>query len=291
MSKNILITGASSGFGRDTTETLALAGHRVFATMRDIHGRNRNHTEALKAKGIHVEELDVTSDASVENGVKAVLAQAGKLDVVINNAGVGVLDVSEAFTTDQVRDLYEVNVFGVHRILRATLPTLRKQGEGLVINIGSVLGRVTSPFFGVYGSTKFAIEALSDTFRYEISPFGVDLVLVQPSAYPTSIFHSAQQPADKDRIASYGEVAGIPGKITEALAASFQVENPPNPHEVAVAIAELVEKPSGTRPPRVIVGNSLGADGLNQAAQAAQSQFLGAFGLGFLDKSQPAAKV
>ncbi len=105
MSKNILITGASSGFGRDTAETLALAGHRVFATMRDIHGRNRTHAEALKAKRIHVEELDVTSEASVEKGVKAVLAQAGKLDVVINNAGVGVLDVSEAFTTDQVRDL------------------------------------------------------------------------------------------------------------------------------------------------------------------------------------------
>jgi NAD(P)-dependent dehydrogenase (short-subunit alcohol dehydrogenase family) len=291
MSKNILVTGASSGFGRDTAETLALAGHRVFATMRDIQGRNRTHTEALKAKGIHVEELDVTSDASVDKGVNAVLAQAGKLDVVINNAGVGVLDVSEAFTTDQVRDLYEVNVFGVHRVLRATLPALRKQGEGLVVNVGSVLGRVTGPFFGIYGSSKFAIEALSDTFRYEISPFGVDLVLVQPSAYPTSFFRNAQQAADKERISSYGEVAGIPGKITQARAASFERENPPNPHEVAVAIAKLIEMPNGTRPPRVVVGNSLGAVALNQAAQLAQAQFLGAFGLSFLDKSQPSVKA
>src|ERR1700744_1838690 len=252
MSRNILITGASSGFGRDTAETLALAGHRVFATMRDIQGRNRIHTEALKAKDIHVQELDVTSDASVEKGVKAVLAQAGKLDVVINNAGVGVLDVSEAFTTDQVRDLYEVNVFGVHRVLRATLPTLRRQGEGLVVNVGSVLGRVTGPFFGIYGSSKFAIEALSDTFRYEISPFGVDLVLVQPSAYPTSMLDNAPQPADKECIASYGEIAGIPGRITKARAASIQGENARTPHDVAVAIAGLVRKPQGTRPPRVV---------------------------------------
>jgi NAD(P)-dependent dehydrogenase (short-subunit alcohol dehydrogenase family) len=288
MSKAVLITGASSGFGRDTAETLALAGHRVFATMRDPNGRNRTHADALKAKGIAVVDLDVTSDDSVAKGVQEVLAQAGKLDVVINNAGIGSLDVSEAFTTDQVRELYDVNVFGVHRILRATLPTLRAQGEGLIINIGSVLGRVTSPFFGVYGSTKFALEALSDTFRYEISPFGVDLVLLQPSAYPTSIFHSAQQPADKDRVASYGEVAAIPGKIAAAIGASFQVENPPNPHDVAVAIADLVQQPNGTRPARVVVGNSLGADSLNQASQAAQAQLLGAFGLSFLDKSQSA---
>lgn len=288
MSKNILITGASSGFGRDTAETLALAGHRVFASMRDINGRNRAHTDALKVKGIDVVELDVTSDESVEKAVQSVLAQVGRLDVVINNAGIGSLDVSEAFTTEQVRELYDVNVFGVHRVLRAALPTLRKQGEGLVINIGSVLGRVTSPFFGVYGSTKFALEALSDTFRYEISPFGVDLVLIQPSAYPTSIFHRAQQPADKERVASYGEVAGIPGKIAASIAASFQVENPPNPHDVAVAITELVAKPNGTRPSRVVVGNSLGADSLNQASQTAQAQLLGAFGLSFLDKSQSA---
>jgi NAD(P)-dependent dehydrogenase (short-subunit alcohol dehydrogenase family) len=288
MSKTILITGASSGFGRDTAETLALEGHRVFATLRDIDGRNRTHADALRAKGIHVEQLDVTSDVSVAQGVKAVLAQAGRLDVVINNAGTAVLDVSEAFTTNQVRDLYEVNVFGVHRVLRATLPTLRKQGEGLIINIGSSLGRVTGPFYGLYGSSKFAIEALSDTFRYEISPFGVDLVLVQPSAYPTSMLDSAARPADKECIASYGEIANIPGKIIKARAASIQGENARSPHEVAVAIADLVRKPQGTRPPRVVVGKSIGVEDLNRASQAAQARFLGAFGLGFLDKSQSA---
>lgn len=288
MSKSILITGASTGFGRDTAETLALAGHRVFATMRDIHGRNSAHTKALEAKGIHVEEIDVTSDASVEKGVKTVLEQAGRLDVLVNNAGIGGLDISESFTTDQVRHMYDVNVFGIHRMLRATLPTLRKQGDGLVVNIGSVLGRLTSPFFGLYGSTKFALEALSDTFRYEISPFGVDLVLVQPGSYPTSIVDNALLPDDKECIASYGEIAAIPGKILAARAASFQGENARDPHEVAVVVADLVQMPSGTRPPRVVVAKSPAAEALNQAAQAAQAQFLGAFGLGFLDKSQAA---
>src|SRR5215813_8795450 len=140
MSKTILITGTSSGFGRDTAETLAHAGHRVFASMRDIVGRNRTHADALDAKGIKVVQLDVTNDDSVERGVKSVLTQGGRLDVLINNAGIGSLNVSEAFTTNQLRELFEVNVIGIQRVLRAALPALRSQREGLVVNIGSVLG-------------------------------------------------------------------------------------------------------------------------------------------------------
>ena len=154
MSKKVLITGTSSGFGRDTAETLAHAGHQVFASMRDISGRNHANAEALSSKGILVVELDVTDDASVQRGVSSVLAQTGRLDVLINNAGIGSLNVSEAFTTDQLRELYDVNVFGVQRVLRSVLPSLRSQPGGLVINIGSVLGRVTIPFFGLYGSSK-----------------------------------------------------------------------------------------------------------------------------------------
>lgn len=125
MSKTILITGASTGFGRDTAETLAQSGHRVFASMRDIAGRNRPHAEALRAKGIQVVELDVTDDAAVERGVNSVL-QAGRLDVLINNAGIGSAGVSESFTADQVRALFDVNVFGIQRTLRAVLPTFRR---------------------------------------------------------------------------------------------------------------------------------------------------------------------
>jgi NAD(P)-dependent dehydrogenase (short-subunit alcohol dehydrogenase family) len=129
--------------------------------------------------------LDVTRDDSAEKAVAEVIAKAGGLDVVINNAGLASAGVSESFTADQLRQLFDVNVFGVQRVLRAALSQLRKQKDGLVINIGSILGRVTFPFFGLYGASKFAIEALTDSYRYELSQFGVDVVLVQPSAYPS----------------------------------------------------------------------------------------------------------
>jgi NAD(P)-dependent dehydrogenase (short-subunit alcohol dehydrogenase family) len=282
MSKTILITGSSSGFGRDTAETLARAGHLVFASMRDIAGRNHSNAEALRSKNIHVVELDVTDDASVQRGVSSVLTQAGRLDVLINNAGIGSLNVSEAFTTDQLRELYDVNVFGVQRVLRATLPSLRNQHGGLVINIGSILGRVTVPFFGLYGSSKFALEAITETYRYELSQFGIDVVLVQPGSYPTGIFASSQQPADADRIAAYGELGEIPTKINQFIADSFKGENAPNPHDVAEVIAKLVAQPHGARPARVVVGQPLGADLMNAQAEAVQTQLLQALGLTFL---------
>jgi NAD(P)-dependent dehydrogenase (short-subunit alcohol dehydrogenase family) len=282
MPKTILITGASSGFGRDTAETLAHAGHRVFASMRDVAGRNRPHAEALHSKGIHVVELDVTDDGSVERGVTSVLASAGRLDVLINNAGIGSAGVSEAFTTDQVRALFDVNVFGVQRTLRAVLPAFRSQGAGLVVNIGSVLGRVTMPFVGLYGASKFALEALTDSYRYELSQSGVDVVLMQPSWYPTSIFASAQRPADAQRGTAYGEIGAIPGMIEEKLMDLFQSANAPNPHDVAETITRIVEQPQGSRPARAVVGQSFGADAINAQTASAQAQLLEGFGLGQL---------
>src|SRR5580693_7159152 len=129
-SKTVLITGASTGFGRDTAETLTREGHRVFASFRDIAGRNKSHADALRAKDIKVVELDVINNSSVESAVGNVLSQAGRIDVLINNAGIASAGVSEAFTPEQIRDLFEVNVFGVQRVLRAVLPTLRKQRDG-----------------------------------------------------------------------------------------------------------------------------------------------------------------
>jgi NAD(P)-dependent dehydrogenase (short-subunit alcohol dehydrogenase family) len=282
MSKTILITGTSSGFGRGTAQTLAQAGHRVFASMRDVAGRNRPHAEALRAKGIDVVELDVTDDASVERGVGSVLAQAGRLDVLVNNAGIGSAGVSEAFTAEQVGALFDVNVVGVQRALRAVLPAFRRQGEGLVVNIGSIYGRVTFPFFGFYGASKFALEALTDSYRYELSQLGVDVVLVQPSSYPTSIFASAQRPADAERAAAYGEIGAIPGVMEGKLMDLFQSANAPNPQDVAETIARIVEQPNGSRPTRAIVGQSFGADAINAQAASVQTMLIEGLGLGQL---------
>lgn len=283
MKKIILITGASSGFGHDTAETLAAAGYKVFAGVRDIAGRNLAVANALRAKGIEPVALDVTSDSSVNTAIAAVLAKSGgKLDVVINNAGIASAGVSESFTPEQLRDLFEVNVFGIQRVLRAVLPTLRKQGDGLVINIGSILGRVTFPFFGFYGASKFAVEAMTDSYRYELSQLGVDVVLVQPSAYPTNMYASAQQPSDAARGTAYGEIGAIPGKMFETFMGMFAAANAPNPHDVAEAIVKLVATPKGQRPDRVVVGQSFGSDAINAATAPVQRQVVEGLGLGGL---------
>ncbi|WP_446744783.1 SDR family oxidoreductase [Silvibacterium acidisoli] len=281
MSKVILITGASAGFGFDAAETLAKAGHRVFASMRDVAGRNQEKAAALQANKIDVVELDVTTDASVNAAVAQVLKAAGRIDVLINNAGAGATGISEAYTSEQVTRLFDVNVVGVQRTSRAVLPTLRKQGEGLIINIGSVLGRTTLPFLGIYGATKFALDSITQSYRYEVAPFGVEVSLLQPSAYPTDIYTKGQmEPEDSDRIGTYGEVATILDNMRAGFAQMLSGPNAPDSHEVAEALVKLVAEPKGQRPARVIVGTAFGADVLNATAAQVQAQALGALGLG-----------
>lgn len=283
MQKVILITGASSGFGRDTAETLAAAGHKVFAGIREIAGRNLGVANALRAKGIEPVTLDVTSESSVDTAIAFVLSKsAGKLDVVINNAGIALAGVSETFTPDQLKGLFEVNVFGIQRVLRAVLPTLRKQNDGLVINIGSILGRVTFPFFGLYGASKFAVEAMTDNYRYELSQLGVEVVLVQPSAYPTNMYAAIPQPADAARGNAYGEIGAIPGKMFETFMGMFAAADAPNPHDVAMAIAKLIATPKGHRTDRIVVGQAFGSDVVNTSVAPVQRQVLDGLGLACL---------
>jgi NAD(P)-dependent dehydrogenase (short-subunit alcohol dehydrogenase family) len=282
MSKTILITGTSSGFGRDTAETLARAGHSVFASMRDPQTKNREHAEKLRAQGIEVVELDVSSDQSVEQAVKKVLARADRIDVLINNAGIASAGITEAFTPDQVKVIFNTNVVGLLRTIRAVLPAMRRQGDGLIVNIGSILGRVTFPFFGIYGASKFAVEALTDSLRYEVSQFGVDVVLVQPSAYPTNMYATILQPADAARVADYGDIAQIPGKMFEAFREMFASANAPDPRDVAATIAGLIAAPKSARPPRIVVGQAFGAGAVNEAVAPIQQQVIETLGLGSL---------
>jgi NAD(P)-dependent dehydrogenase (short-subunit alcohol dehydrogenase family) len=284
MSKTILITGASTGFGRDTAETLARAGHTVFASMRDPKGKNKNHAEALRKQGIEVVELDVGDDASVDRGVQEVLKRAKRIDVLVNNAGIASAGVTEAFTPDQAKVVFNTNVVGVLRTTRAVLITMRGQREGLIVNIGSILGRVTFPFFGIYGASKFAVEALTDSLRYEVSQLGIDVVLVQPSAYPTPMYENVQMPADTDRVAAYGDVGEIPGAMFKHFMTTFQAADAPNPHDVAEAIAKLVAQPKGSRPARTVVGAAFGSDTLNAQTAPVQAHVVEALGLGHLAK-------
>ena len=279
MSKTILITGASTGFGRETAVTLIRAGHRVFASMRNTHGKNRGHADVLRALGAEIVELDVTSTESVEQAVATVVAEAGRIDVVVNNAGVATAGVSEAFTAEQAIALFDVNVIGLHRVTRAVLPTLRRQQDGLIINIGSVVGRVTFPFFGLYGARKFAVEALTDSYRYEVSQLGVDIALVQPSAYPTQFWGGVTQPVDTARVSEYGEVGEIPGAMFQQFMTVFSGTDAPNPQDVALAVASLIATPKGQRAARTVVGDSYGSDTVNEATAPVQAQLVDALGL------------
>ena len=284
MSNTILITGASSGFGRDTAETLARAGHTVHASMRSLKGKNSEAAKALQKLGIKTVELDVNDDASVEAGVKKVLAEAGKIDVLVNNAGIASAGVTEAFTADQAKAIFDTNVIGLLRVTRAVLPSMRQKRDGLVINIGSILGRVTFPFFGIYGASKMAVEALTDSLRLEVSQLGIEVVEVQPSAYPTNMYASIQTPAGADVTAAYGEVGQIPGALFKTFMSMFEGENAPKPHDIAEAVAKLVGQPKGSRAARTVVGSAFGADEINRDVAPVQRQVVEGLGLGHLAK-------
>ena len=284
MSKTVLITGSSTGFGRDTAETLARAGHTVFASMRNPHAQNRDHAQALRKNGIEIVELDVSSDTSVERAVNEVLARTHRIDVLVNNAGIASAGVTEAFTPDQAKVVFNTNVVGLLRTSRSVMPAMRQQSDGLIINIGSILGRVTFPFFGIYGASKFAVEALTDSLRYEVSQLGIDVVLVQPSAFPTPMYTTIQQPADSDRAAAYGAVGEIPGAMFQHFITTFQAPNAPNPHDVAEAIAKLVAQPKGSRPARTVVGAAFGSDIVNEQTAPVQAHVVETLGLSRLAK-------
>lgn len=284
MSKTILITGTSTGFGHLMATTLSAEGHKVYASMRSPSGKNRDHAHTLEAAGISVIELDVTNNDSVQRAVNHIVEQAGKIDVLVNNAGIASAGVSEAFSDQQLKDLFDVNVFGVQRLSRAVLPAMRARGEGLVINIGSILGRVTFPFFGLYGASKYALEAITDSYRYELSKFGVDAVLVQPSAYPTSMYSSVQTPVDASCTSSYGEVGEIPNAMFAHFMSMFEAQDAPNPADVAQTVSTIINTENGKRPDRAIVGADFGSAAINDATAPIQTQTVQALGLGDLIK-------
>src|SRR5216683_4169618 len=193
MEQTILVTGITSGFGRLTVETLARQGYRVFAGMCAAAGKNAPAAEELRALAqrerlaLHIIEIDVTDDASVERAIAVIIETTGRLDVVVNNAGVSYSGPLEAFTPEQVRQQFETNVFGMVRVNRAALPHMRTQGSGLLLQIGSIGGRVALPYLGLYGATTFALEGLTESYRDELAPFGIDAVIVEPGTYPTTI--------------------------------------------------------------------------------------------------------
>jgi NAD(P)-dependent dehydrogenase (short-subunit alcohol dehydrogenase family) len=185
MSQVVLITGCSTGIGRDLAQRLTRSGYRVVATARRVESLD-GLSAALKLP------LDVTQPASVAKAVEETIRQLGRIDVLVNNAGYAVYGAVEEVPDGQVRQIYDTNVFGVLHMVRAVAPYMRKQGSGRIINISSLVGRLPFPVNGVYSSTKFAIEALSDALRLEMADFGIRVVLVEPGAIQSAFGGTAQ---------------------------------------------------------------------------------------------------
>lgn len=278
----ILVTGASSGFGRLITETLLKDKHQVVASMRNLETKNKNAASELIALGAKAVEMDVTSDESVSKGTGKAIELLGGIDVVVNNAGIGVLGLQETFTADDWRNLFEVNVFGVQRVNRSILPHLREKRSGLLIHISSLLGRMVVPFYGPYNSSKFALEALADNYRVELSSFGIESVLVEPGGYGTTFVDNLVRPSDTSRTKSYGELGQAPEAFLKNFEKNFEGPNAPNPQWVADAVLNLVKTPRGQRPFRTTVdrlGMGAAVEPYNKAADELQRGVYSAFGM------------
>lgn len=278
-----LITGGSSGFGALTAKTLIDQGHEVAASMRNINGRNQQKAAELRELGALVVEIDVTSDESVKNGVQLAIDHLDGLDVVINNAGIGVLGIQEQFDADELKRLFDVNVFGVQRVNRAALPHLRSQGSGLLIHISSILGRINLPFYSPYNASKWAVESIAEGYRLELSAFGVDSVIVEPGGFPTSFFDNLMQPADKSTDSEYGQIAEAPKQMFDSFEGALASNPEQSPQLVANAILNLIETPAGERPVRTVVDKMGMGDHIgdyNDHLDKIHEGILGNFGMG-----------
>jgi len=237
---------------------LARRGYTVMATMRDVSGRNASHREELQALAsregltLHVLELDVTSESSVEQAVQQALKIAGRIDVVINNAGIAAMGLTEAYTIEQFQQLFDINVFGVARVNRAVLPSMRRQRSGLLIHVSSAAGRVVPPGMAVYCASKFALEAVADAYRFELSPFGIDSVIVEPGIHKTPILEKFVPPADQARVADYGTAADSASRVKEVFDAANIAPETPGADLVVDAFIRLIETPAGERPFRTV---------------------------------------
>ncbi len=258
--KIILVTGSSSGFGRLTSEALARAGHTVFASMRDVAGRNaRNAAEmaALSTPGgadLRPVELDVQSEASVNSAVERIIATAGRIDVVVHNAGHMMFGPAETFTPEQFAQQYDVNVLGTQRVNRSVLPHMRRRQEGLLVWVSSSSSAGgTPPYLSPYFAAKAAMDSLAVQYARELSRWGIETSIVVPGAFVkgTNHFAHAGAPADQARLAEYeaGPYKGFGAQIQRA----FEAIVPPDadPATVALGIVDVVNAPFGGRPFRV----------------------------------------
>ncbi len=281
--KSVLITGTSSGFGRLTALHLARLGAKVIASMRNLDHGNRPEAKALmqianaEKLDLSVVEIDVTNDDQVASGVAAAEGIAGgAIDVLVNNAGIGLGGPVEINDMEATRLIFETNLYGYLRMARAVLPNMRAHGAGQIFNVSSQLGRIIIPNIGLYCATKFGVEAMFEAMAYELAPFGVEITIIQPGGYPTKIW---------DNGARYVEdiLARADGPRKDAYAAHIQMAEGlfnsgrnTDPMDVPRAIAEIIALPAGKRPlRRPVHPNTAATDAANTAMAQIEASVLG----------------
>jgi len=279
--KVIFITGTNSGFGYLTAKGAAERGHTVYAAMRNTNSKNAERAQELNSiDNINVVDLDVTNPEQAKKVLEEVIAKEGQLDVLVNNAGYYGGGITETFSEQDVENMFDVNFKGPWRTIKSALPQMRQQGDGLIINISSSLGRFSAPFMTVYNSTKFALEGLTEGLHYEVRPLGVDAVMVQPGAFPTEIFGKTAYGSDQEVASGYGELAKVPEQIGEGMGQMFE-QLKPNPQMVPDAIFNLIDTPKGQRPLRTVVDAVTGqlVENANDKVKDNYNGFLKAFGM------------
>jgi len=220
----IVVTGVSSGIGRATAEKFASRGCRVFGTVR-------NSAKAQPIAGVELVEMDIRDEASVQRGIQTIIAQAGRIDVLVNSAGVTLLGATEETSVAEAQSLFDTNVFGILRTTQAVLPHMREQRSGRIVNISSVLGFLPAPYMGLYSASKHAVEGLSETLDHEVRKFGIRVALVEPSFTKTNLDINAPETAAK--IPAYDAERSV---VSQAI--QKNVRKAPQPDGVASTIVD-----------------------------------------------------
>jgi NAD(P)-dependent dehydrogenase (short-subunit alcohol dehydrogenase family) len=249
MEKVAIVTGSSSGIGYETSLSLARDGYFTYATMRDVKKADTIKKIAEKENlPLKVIELDVDDEDSAENAVKTVMEEKQRIDVLVNNAGWGIWGTAEDVSIEEFRAQFETNFFSVVRMIQKVAPFMRKQGNGDIVNISSVAGRIGFPVSTAYISSKFAIEGLSESLRYELGPFGVNVIIIEPGVIKTNFFDSMRTAKKVDQSDVYRDITI---KVMSGVKMMAEMGTPPN--EVADVIIKSLkeEKPL----PRYVVGN------------------------------------
>jgi NAD(P)-dependent dehydrogenase (short-subunit alcohol dehydrogenase family) len=292
----VLITGAATGIGNLTAHALARAGHTVYASMRDLKGRNASRAGQLLAEGrdegvdLRVVELDVTSQESGYQAVDTILRDAGRLDVVVHNAGHLYVGYVEAFTAEDIAHLFDINVLGAQRVNRAALPHMRARRTGTLLYVGSTTSAVVPPFLGPYVASKFAFDALAMTTAYEVSQFGIETTIVLPGPFThgTEHFPDASHASDQDITAAYSALDPLVARNEEATNSLFDPAVDADPAAVATEITRILSLPTGKKPFRSVVDfTNAAVEDVLAVTEKSRRDFVTRMGFGALLELKP----